>query len=82
VIEDGQTGFLVNNADEAVRALKRLGEIDRKACRQRVQECFSVETMVAGYEQVYRTIFELEGRDDQAIRSQSDPDQGRYSLCG
>ncbi len=62
VIRDSQTGFLVNNVDEAVRALKRLGEIDRAACRQRVQECFSIETMVAGYEQVYRMVFELEGK--------------------
>ncbi|MGD0777397.1 MAG: glycosyltransferase family 4 protein, partial [Candidatus Solibacter sp.] len=60
VIEDGQTGFLVNNVDEAVRALKRLGEIDRNACRQRVQECFSVETMVKAYERVYSTVFDLE----------------------
>ena len=60
VIEDGQTGFLVNNVDEAVRALERLGEIDRNACRQRVQECFSIETMVEAYERVYQTIFELE----------------------
>jgi glycosyltransferase involved in cell wall biosynthesis len=60
VIGDGQTGFLVNSVDEAVLALKRLGEIDRNACRQRVQECFSVETMVKAYERVYRTIFDLE----------------------
>lgn len=60
VIEDGQTGFLVNNVEEAVRALKRLGEIDRNACRQRVQDCFSVETMVQAYERVYQNIFEME----------------------
>ena len=62
VIKDGQTGFLVNNVDEAVRALKRLGDIDRTLCRQRVQECFSIETMVRAYEQVYRAIFELEAK--------------------
>jgi glycosyltransferase involved in cell wall biosynthesis len=62
VIRDGQTGFLVKNVDEAVQALKRLGEIDRNACRQRVQECFSVETMVKAYEQVYSTIFDLEAK--------------------
>ncbi len=60
VIKDGQTGFLVNNVGEAVRALARLGEIDCNACRRRVQERFSIETMVAGYERVYQTIFELE----------------------
>jgi glycosyltransferase involved in cell wall biosynthesis len=60
VIADGQTGFLVGNVHEAVRALERLGEIDRRACRQRVHACFSIETMVEAYERVYQTIFELE----------------------
>ena len=60
VIADGQTGFLVDNVHEAVQALERLGEIDRRACRQRVRECFSIETMVEAYERVYQTIFELE----------------------
>jgi glycosyltransferase involved in cell wall biosynthesis len=61
VIEDGQTGFLVNNLNEAVQALERLSEIDRSACRQRVQQFFSIKTMVEAYERVYSTIFELEG---------------------
>ena len=39
--------------------LDRLPGIDRRACRQRVQQCFSIETMVEGYEQVYATIFDL-----------------------
>jgi hypothetical protein len=43
-----------------VQALDRLGEIDRRVCRQRVHACFSIETMVAAYERVYQTIFELE----------------------
>jgi glycosyltransferase involved in cell wall biosynthesis len=60
VIQDGQTGFLVSNVHEAVQSLERISEIDRTACRQRVQQCFSIETMVKAYEQVYRTIFELE----------------------
>src|SRR5438132_12781245 len=60
VIKDGQTGFLVNNVDEAARAMKRLCDIDRIACRQRVQECFSIETMVEAYERVYSAVFDLE----------------------
>src|SRR6266404_3431575 len=62
VIKDGQTGFLVNNVHQAVQALERVAEIDRNVCRQRVQECFSIETMVKAYEQVYSTIFELEAK--------------------
>jgi len=62
VIDHGRTGFLVNDVDEAVRALERISEIDRAACRARVRKCFSVETMVDGYERVYRAIFELEAK--------------------
>ena len=62
VIQDGQTGFLVNNVNEAVLALKRLPEIVRRSCRERVQQCFSIETMVEAYERVYAAIFEREAR--------------------
>ena len=62
VIQDGRTGFLVNNVNEAVGALQRIDEIDPAACRQRVQQCFSLETMVEAYERVYATIFETEAR--------------------
>jgi glycosyltransferase involved in cell wall biosynthesis len=61
VIADGRTGLLVNSAAEAAQAVQRIGAIDRAACRQRVQERFSIETMVEAYERVYARIFELEG---------------------
>jgi len=60
VIIDRQTGFLVNNVNEAVRALKHISAVDREACRRRVEQCFSIETMVKSYERVYETIFDLE----------------------
>jgi len=60
VIIDRQTGFLVNNVNEAVRALKHISAVDRGACRRRVEQCFSIETMVKSYERVYQTIFDLE----------------------
>jgi glycosyltransferase involved in cell wall biosynthesis len=62
VIEDGRTGFLVNNVGEAAKAVLRVPEIDRTACRQRVERCFSIEAMVKSYEHVYATIFDLEAR--------------------
>jgi glycosyltransferase involved in cell wall biosynthesis len=62
VIEEGRTGFLVNDVEEAVRALERLSEIDGSACRRRVRQCFSIETMVTAYERVYSTIFDLEAK--------------------
>jgi glycosyltransferase involved in cell wall biosynthesis len=62
VIKEGQTGFLVDNVNEAVRAVGRISEIDRPACRRRVRQHFSIETMVEGYERVYATIFDLEAK--------------------
>lgn len=62
VIEHGRTGFLVKDVNEAVLALRGITGIDRKACRDRVRQRFSIETMVAAYERVYATIFEREGQ--------------------
>jgi glycosyltransferase involved in cell wall biosynthesis len=62
VIADGRTGFLVNTVSDAVQALQRLPEIDRSVCRKHVRQHFSIETMVAAYERVYETIFDLEAK--------------------
>jgi glycosyltransferase involved in cell wall biosynthesis len=60
VIEDKKTGFLVKNIDEAVKAIKKVPEITRHACRKRVEEHFSMDIMVKNYEKVYYKVFELE----------------------
>ena len=62
VIGDGVTGFLVGNAQEASRCLERVPQIDRSACRQRVEQCFSVDRMVEQYEGVYAMILEMEAK--------------------
>jgi hypothetical protein len=46
--KDGQTGFLVDNVTEAVRSLGRISEIDRRACRSRVRQYFSIDTHGGG----------------------------------
>ncbi len=57
VIEQSVTGFLVNDVAEAVKALDDVPSIQDEACRQRVQERFSLVTMVEAYENVYARIF-------------------------
>ena len=61
VIADGETGYLVNNVDEAVEAVGKVDRVDRTKCRQRVEENFTIDKMVAGYEKVYAEIFQREG---------------------
>jgi glycosyltransferase involved in cell wall biosynthesis len=58
IVADGETGFLVANADQAAAALTRVPLISRENCRRRIQSNFSKEVMVAGYEKVYHSILE------------------------
>jgi glycosyltransferase involved in cell wall biosynthesis len=62
VIADRETGYLVNSVDEAVEAVGKIDRIDRKKCRRRVEENFTTDCMVSGYEKVYAEIFLREAR--------------------
>jgi glycosyltransferase involved in cell wall biosynthesis len=59
IVEDGRTGFVVDDVKTMARAIARLGEIDPAACRRSCEERFGVETVVGGYEAVYLDAMEL-----------------------
>ena len=65
VIADNQTGFLVNNVDEAVEAVGKIERIERKKCRLHVEEHFTIDRMVSGYEKVYEEIFRREAQKNK-----------------
>lgn len=56
VIVHGKTGFLCRTVDECVEAVAQLPRLNRADCRQHVEECFSVQRMVDGYELVYQQV--------------------------
>jgi len=56
IIEDGVTGFLVHGLDEMVHAVPKIQDLDRRRCRRRVEERFSVDRMVEDYIRVYEQI--------------------------
>ncbi|MGM0689629.1 MAG: glycosyltransferase family 4 protein [Bacillota bacterium] len=56
LITDGETGFLVEDLDQAHSALSHLKTIDRRKCRLRVEENFTVDLMVGRYIDVYKKI--------------------------
>jgi glycosyltransferase involved in cell wall biosynthesis len=56
LIEHGVTGFLVDTFEQAVDAIGRIGEIDRRACRLAVEARFTVEHMAARYLALYERI--------------------------
>ena len=54
VVDDGVTGFVVDEFEEFVAAVGRVGEIDPAVCRRTVEQRFTVERMVTDYEAIYR----------------------------
>ncbi|MEI1373774.1 glycosyltransferase family 4 protein [Nostoc sp. UHCC 0926] len=56
VISHGKTGFLCNNIQECISAIDQVTELDRYACRQHVENIFSVKHMTDGYEAVYQQV--------------------------
>jgi len=56
LIEDGKTGFLVNNIEEARQALKKLNRISREYCREYAKKNFNLKRMVNRYEKLYKKI--------------------------
>lgn len=49
VVEDGVTGFIVRDAAEMERHLKKKWNIDRSLCRKRAEERFDVKKIVQDY---------------------------------
>jgi len=54
VVEDGRTGFIVDDEHAMAAAVGRLDEIDPADCRRSCEQRFSVKAVVRGYEDVYR----------------------------
>ncbi len=59
VVEDGVTGFVVDDGDGLVEAIGRIGEIDRRVCRAHAEARFNVERMVDDYERHYDTVLQM-----------------------
>lgn len=53
IIEEGVTGFLVDDAEEMVAACRRIGEIDPQRCAEVARGRFSPDRMAAEYLKLY-----------------------------
>jgi glycosyltransferase involved in cell wall biosynthesis len=56
VMEDGVTGFVVSNQDEAVRAARNIGKIDRRRCREVFERRFTAAHMAENYLRAYQRV--------------------------
>ncbi len=56
IVENGKTGFIVENEKEMIEAIKNIDKINRDECRKHAEGHFIVERMVDEYERVYNKI--------------------------
>lgn len=64
IIEDGVTGFLVNNAEEMAEAIHRVRQIRPEDCRAAAEKRFSRERMVREYFDLYTA---MAGKEQVAL---------------
>ena len=60
VVEDGVTGFIVDNEDEAAAAVRRLPSLDRARVRHVFEQRFTARRMAEDYVTVYRGLIARE----------------------
>jgi glycosyltransferase involved in cell wall biosynthesis len=68
IIDDGVTGFIVDGEDEAVEAIGRLDELDRRDVRARFEQRFTAMRMAEDYLRCYESLV----GSDPAIRLETE----------
>jgi glycosyltransferase involved in cell wall biosynthesis len=58
VIDDGLSGFIVEDINGAIGAVDRLGSLRREQIRRRFEERFTARRMAQDYLSVYRSLAE------------------------
>ena len=58
VVDDGVSGLIVDDVNQAVSAVERIGRLDRAACRRAFERRFTADRMANDYLTVYRRLLE------------------------
>jgi glycosyltransferase involved in cell wall biosynthesis len=74
VVDDGVTGRIVDNNEEAVQALSEAISLDRRAVRRRFEERFSAARMAKDYVRLYRKLLAKRGREKAVDAPRQRPD--------
>jgi len=59
VIDEGVTGFIVDDIEQAAQAVGRIDELDRSTIRATFEQRFTVERMAQQYVEIYRSLADL-----------------------
>jgi glycosyltransferase involved in cell wall biosynthesis len=60
IIDEGVTGFIVENQEQAIAAARNIGRIDRRRCRQVFEQRFAARVMAKRYLEVYRELVDTQ----------------------
>jgi glycosyltransferase involved in cell wall biosynthesis len=60
VIDEGISGFIVNSEEQAVEAIHKCRDFDRKKCRAVFERRFTADRMAKDYSQIYQKLVEDE----------------------
>jgi glycosyltransferase involved in cell wall biosynthesis len=61
ILEEGVTGFTVESVDQAVQAVQRVNDLERRQIRRRFEQRFSAERVSRDYLAIYRKL--IQARD-------------------
>jgi glycosyltransferase involved in cell wall biosynthesis len=67
IVEDGLTGFVVEDEKGAVAATHLLSRLSRGAIRRRFEERFTARRMAREYRAVYRSLIEFEALRSRVV---------------
>jgi glycosyltransferase involved in cell wall biosynthesis len=65
IIDEGVTGFIVENQEQAIAAARNIGRIDRRRCRQVFEQRFAARVMAKRYLEVYRELVDTRVGDNR-----------------
>ena len=68
IVDDGVSGFIVEDAQEAVRAVERIGALSRRDVRHCFERRFTAERMAQDYLAIYRRLLASREELGQAIQ--------------
>jgi glycosyltransferase involved in cell wall biosynthesis len=60
IIDPGRTGYLCRDEEEMIRAVDRVGDIDRAQCRAAAERRFSLQRMARDHDRLYRRVLDRE----------------------
>jgi|SRR5579872_1242770 glycosyltransferase involved in cell wall biosynthesis len=60
IIRDGKCGFLVRTVEQAVKAVRKIGKIDRRDCRRHFELNFTDDRMAREYLSIYENLIHPE----------------------